>query len=87
MILEFLKSHFMLFVIIVIAAIIFYLAFFLTSQSIKSMKVSIFSAYPFDLFYPSERSWSSGIFIAIIIVLGIFIYLLAKSGIYLGGPA
>lgn len=73
--------------------IVFYLSFYLTVLSIKKLKVSIFSAYPFDLFFPGEKKWSAGFFIVIILILGALVFLLFKGGFYsgtgypLGGPA
>lgn len=77
----------MIIFVVAILAVVFYLTFYVTVFSIKKLKVSTFASYPFDLFFPSERSWSAGFFIVIILALGLLIYLIAKGGFYAVGPA
>lgn len=82
--LNFLKENYPVIIAIVIALILFYFVYFLTTSSLKKLKTSIFSSYPFDLFFPQGGTWSVTYFILIIAVLGLVIYFMIKGKFYLG---
>ncbi len=84
--LDFFKKNYVFIIIVLVTAIIVYLAFYLTMSSLKKLKTSIFTSYPFDLFFPHEGGWSVGYFLIIILFLRLLIYFLVE-GNFVVGPA
>lgn len=82
--LDFFKNNYVFIIVVLTTAIIVYAAFYLTMSSLKKLKTSIFTSYPFDLFFPHEGGWSVGYFLIIILFLGLLIYFLGKGNFVLG---
>jgi len=82
--LDFFKNNYVFIIVILVTAIVVYLAFYLTTSSLKKLKTSIFTSYPFDLFFPHEGTWSVGYFLIIVLFLGLLIYFLGKGNFVLG---
>lgn len=62
----------------------FYLIFFLSTYSLKNLRIEIFKSYPFDPFLPRGGTWSIGYYLIIIILLGIIVYLGFERKLFLG---
>lgn len=75
--------NFVAIIVSVITIVLVYVAFYITSLSLKKLKVEVFSGYPFDRFFPTSSKWSVGYFLIAIILLGLLIYFLAKGNFYL----
>lgn len=63
---------------------LFYFIFYLTTLSLKKLKLEAFSSYPFDTFFPQGGNWSVGYFLITILLFGILIFFLLKGNFYVG---
>ncbi|HKC05168.1 MAG TPA: hypothetical protein VKC54_04850 [Patescibacteria group bacterium] len=61
---------------------LFYLIFYVTTFSLKKLKLEAFSSYPFDTFFPQGGSWSVGYFLIVILLFGVLIFLLLNGNFY-----
>jgi divalent metal cation (Fe/Co/Zn/Cd) transporter len=82
--LDFIKTNIVVIIASLIALVIFYFVYRITTNSLKKLKTEILSSYPFDLFIPSGGKWSVGYFLIVVLFLGLLIYFLSKGGMYLG---
>lgn len=85
-VISFIRINYFKIIIAVVISAIGYLIFYLSTYSLKKLKVEIFQSYPFNLFFPEGGSWSIGYFLLIIILLGALIFFELK-GNFLAGPA
>lgn len=81
---DFIKTNIVVVITGLIALIIFYFVYYITTNSLKKLKMEILSSYPFDLFIPSGGRWSISYFLIVVLFLGLLIYFLSKGGMYLG---
>ncbi len=61
---------------------LFYIIFYLTTLSLRKLKLEAFHSYPFDTFFPGGGAWSVGYFLMIILLFGVLIFLLLNGGFY-----
>ncbi|MGA3291704.1 MAG: hypothetical protein ABSC49_00990 [Candidatus Microgenomates bacterium] len=81
--LNFVKTNIRGIVAALAAILIFCFGFWVTTLSLKKLKVKVFAYYPFGQFFPQSGSWSVLYFLITIILLGVLIYFLSKGGFYL----
>jgi len=80
----FLEANLFKIVLIIALSAIFYFIYYLSTFSLKKLKIEAFQSYPFNLFFPSGGAWSVGYFILIILLLSFLIFFELKGGFYLG---
>jgi len=70
-------------IVVLIVIGVFYFGFWITTLSLRKLKVSVFSYYPFDRFFPQSGKWSVFYFLITTILLGLLVYFLSKGDFYL----
>jgi hypothetical protein len=80
---NFIKLNYQIIIFTIIIASFFYLGFWITTLSLKKLKVGVFSYYPFDRFFPQSGKWSVLYFLITTILLGVLVYFLSKGGFYM----
>lgn len=70
-------------IFILVSVVVFYLAYWVTSYSLRKLKPEVISYYPFDKFFPKSGKWSVVYFLITIILLGALVYVIVKGGFYL----
>ena len=80
----FLKENYMKIAIAIVITAVFYLIYYLSTFSLKKLKIGVFASYPFALFFPEGGTWSIGYFLIIIVLLGIIVFLGFRGQLYLG---
>lgn len=80
----FLQDNIFKIIVIVSITAIFYFIFYLSTYSLKKLKIEVFPSYPFGLFFPEGGVWSIGYFLLIILLLGLLTYFGFKGGLFLG---
>lgn len=85
-ILVFVAANYVKILIAVGLSILFYVIFYLTTLSLRKLKLEAFNAYPFDTFFPQGGTWSVGYFLIVILLFAGLIFLLLNGNFY-AGPA
>jgi len=85
-ILSFMRENFIKVFIALGLSILFYFIFYITTLSLRKLKLEAFNSYPFDTFFPQGGTWSVGYFLISILLFGVLIYLLLNGNFY-AGPA
>lgn len=71
-------------IIVALASVItIYIAYKLTSYSLKRLTPEIISYYPFDKFFPKSGKWSVFYFLITIFFLVVLVYVIVKGEFYL----
>ena len=81
---DFVKTNFPKIIFALVSVIVLYLAYWLTTYTLKKLKPEVFSYYPFDKFFPKSGRWSVSYFLITILILGVLVYIIIKGGFYLG---
>lgn len=79
----FVKTNLSEILVILVSVITIYIAYKLTSYSLKRLTPEIISYYPFDKFFPKSGKWSVFYFLITIAFLMILIYVIVKGEFYL----
>lgn len=80
--LNFIKLNYIKVLVSIVLSLVFYFTFYLTTLSLKKLKLEAFSSYPFDTFFPQGGTWSVGYFLIAILLFGVLIFLLLNGGFY-----
>lgn len=80
--LNFIKLNYIKVLVSIALSLVFYFVFYLTTLSLKKLKLEAFSSYPFDTFFPQGGNWSVGYFLIAILLFGVLIFLLLNGGFY-----
>jgi len=83
LLLNFVKTNYIKILLAFGLSFLFYIIFYLTTLSLRKLKLTAFNTYPFDTFFPGGGTWSVGYFIIIILLFGLMIFLLMSGGFYI----
>lgn len=76
--LNFVKNNFVNILIGIAIIAVVYGVYYLTTTSIKKLKMEVLPYYPFDRFSPGSKKWSVLYFIILVIFIAALAFFLAK---------
>lgn len=81
---SFLETNYIKIIVALVLTFILYLIFYLSTKSLKKLKIEVFSSYPFGLFFPQGGTWSIGYFLIVILLLGLLVFFGFEGKLFLG---
>ena len=81
---SFLQANYLKIIVAFVITTVLFSIYYLSTASLKKLKLESFQNYPFRLFFPQSSSWSTGYFIIVIVLLGLLVYFGLEGKFFLG---